>query len=558
MPESADASRSAAPLDPSPDGRVGRVVAGRYRIEALIGEGGMGEVYRARHLLLDKLVAIKILVDARAVPRAAERFFREAQATAKIGHPHIVDITDFGETEDGAVFIAMELLEGEDLADMLLRERRVPWPRARAMAVQICRALQAAHAQGIVHRDLKPENCFRIRRDGDPDYVKVLDFGIAKFLRPDSGRRRLTRTGAVFGTVEYMAPEQARGKEIDHRVDIYALGVILYELLTGRVPFDGEEWMEIAMKHVSEPVVPPSRILGPGVLPIGVDEVLGRALAKDPAQRYPTMTAFERALESVDETGLAPGHAPDALVVVAPPIVASVRTGHTTPAPQAAVGSGTVEVIAPMADGDLELPSFGGGRGRFVAVTVALLAGATLAAVLALGPGGGPSVDQGAEPDSATAPAPRVIGGAEPPASGRVAGDGSPRAEADTGDPALPQTAGEDEDADAGEAPPDDDARSRSRAKPAAGLDRRQIRATLAAAAPLVKACRGSALGGHPGDRVALQLEVEGATGRVAAARAVGSHRGTPLGDCVAAAVRGVRFPTFPRRKQRVTGAVTL
>src|SRR5215468_7731814 len=210
------------------DPLVGSVLAERYRIEKKLGEGGMGAVYLAKHVILEKIVALKILHDEYARRRElVERFLHEAKAASRIRHEHVIDITDFGETQNKNVFFAMEYLDGHDLASELDRGQ-IPWPRIKSISLQICAALQAAHEAGVIHRDLKPENIYLIERLGNPDYVKVLDFGVAKLTElSEGGERRLTRTGMVFGTPEYMSPEQARGEKPDSRVDVYAAGCIL-------------------------------------------------------------------------------------------------------------------------------------------------------------------------------------------------------------------------------------------------------------------------------------------------------------------------------------------
>jgi serine/threonine-protein kinase len=282
------------------DPYINTVVADRYRVQRKLGEGGMGVVYLAEHVFIEKPVAIKILADdfARKADLVA-RFMQEAKAASKIGHENIIDITDFGETASGSVFFVMEFLDGGDLAHHIRQSGPMPFPRVRYIMNQICRALGAAHSKGIIHRDLKPENIYLIEREGKPDFVKILDFGIAKMNALDSeGGARLTRTGMIFGTPEYMSPEQARGDRPDHRVDIYAAGCILYEMLTGDVPFHAESFMGVLTKHMFETPEPPS-VRCPEV-PIApeVEAVVLRALAKDREQRFQTMKEMALALEA--------------------------------------------------------------------------------------------------------------------------------------------------------------------------------------------------------------------------------------------------------------------
>lgn len=220
------------------DPLLGSLAAGRYRLVRLLGEGGMGRVYLAEHEAIQKKVALKVLRNEfSARTEIVTRFQQEAISASRIKHPNVLDVFDFGQLEDGSFFLAMEFLEGNDLADELSRVHQVHPRRAVRVAVQVCRALGAAHSRGVIHRDMKPENVFLI---GDPTapFVKLLDFGISK---QQNGTAALTRTGMIIGTPAYMAPEQARGAHVDHRVDIYAVGAILYRALTGRCPFEAED-----------------------------------------------------------------------------------------------------------------------------------------------------------------------------------------------------------------------------------------------------------------------------------------------------------------------------
>ncbi len=527
---------------PAVPDRSGETLAQRYRLLRRLGQGGMGEVYLAKHLLLDKQVAIKILTEGRAVPRAAERLLREARATAGIRHPNIVDITDFGRDDDGEVFIVMEYLQGEDLSDLVYREGRLPWPRVRAICEQVCAALQAAHEQGVIHRDLKPENCFRIEHGGSPDFIKVLDFGIAKLTGPGGQRRRLTNTGAIFGTIEYMAPEQARGKAVDHRIDIYALGVIAYELLTGRVPFDGDEWMEIALKHANDPVAPPSSWLPPAELPPLVDAVVGRALAKDPADRYPTMAAFARALAGVD------GGDPTAIGPVPSrpwPLVSAPALG---------------DVPAAMTTAPLEVASDVVAAPRPAVAPAAWITGIVVAAVAAGGVAWWLAARSPRDEDaSRTAEASTL----EPRRDPERGADEDSTEAASTGDvdATTSRAAADEREAD----DPAQAADGAGEASPVAvgsdvapGLTRAQIDATLATAQVKLMACRGTIFGGKAGDRVRVQLTVRGRDGKVVGAKPAGAHAGSKLGGCVAAELRKLSFPPFPRAKQRFSRTVQL
>jgi len=275
---------------------IGRTLSNVYEILEKIGEGGMGSVYLARHVHLKKDFAVKVLVDTIAKKgNAVERLKQEAMAAANIDHESIVDVVNFDRTEDGAVFIVMELLKGESLADAVGRGP-IALHRALPITFQICRALHQAHERGIVHRDLKPENVFLTEKSGRT-LAKILDFGISKVKSEDAEQVRMTKTGQLVGTPLYMSPEQARGEtEIDRRVDIYAMGVMLFEMITGTPPFDGRNYFELLWKHGNEE--PPSmRDKNPNVyFSDEVDAVVLRALAKDRDERFQTMEELEVAL----------------------------------------------------------------------------------------------------------------------------------------------------------------------------------------------------------------------------------------------------------------------
>ncbi len=285
----------------STDPLLGMVVSGRYKILRRIGEGGMGIVYEAEHVVIEKRVALKVLRDDFSRrPELVERFRQEARSASRIGHDHIVDISDFGETPSGANYFVMEMLNGEDLAMLLQRESMVDPEFAVHIVLQCCRGLGAAHAKGIIHRDMKPENIFLVEREGRKDFVKLVDFGIAKMSDAETSGapgRKLTKTGMIFGTPEYMSPEQAAGKALDHRVDIYAMGIILYELLAGRVPFLGDTFMGVLTQHMFE-APRPLREINPNVhVPQALESVVLKALAKDPNQRYRSMHEMAIAIQ---------------------------------------------------------------------------------------------------------------------------------------------------------------------------------------------------------------------------------------------------------------------
>jgi serine/threonine-protein kinase len=266
--------------------RTGQVLAGKYRLLRLLGRGGMGEVYEARHAVVGRRFAVKFL---HAPPTlgsgAAARFLREAQAAGALESPHIAAVVDFDVAPDGAPFMVMEYLAGESLARVLRREVRLPVPRVVDLVLQACAGLAVAHAAGIVHRDLKPDNLFLVERPDGAELLKIVDFGIAKLLN-QTAPGDMTQSGAVLGTPYYMAPEQARGERaVDQRVDVHALGLIAYELLCGRKPHPGDSYNAILAHILTEPVVPLSE-LRPG-LPQELAAVIERAMAFEPAARYP-------------------------------------------------------------------------------------------------------------------------------------------------------------------------------------------------------------------------------------------------------------------------------
>src|SRR3954468_1062850 len=283
---------------------VGQVLSDRYELEELVGTGGMSSVFRAHDRLLDRKVALKVLHqqytdDADYV----ERFRHEARAVAALSHPNIVTVIDRGEHE-GRQFIVFEYVAGENLKQLIVRRGPAPVETALELAMQIARGLSFAHQQGLVHRDVKPQNVL-LNGDGQ---AKVTDFGIARSLDVQHG---LTQTGTVLGTSDYIAPEQAQGHRVDEHTDVYSLGVVLYELLPNEVPFPGENFVAVAMRHINEEP-PPVRAKRPDV-PERVDAAVQRAMAKDPADRFPTMAEFcaelEACLAELQATGVTQ-HAP--------------------------------------------------------------------------------------------------------------------------------------------------------------------------------------------------------------------------------------------------------
>jgi serine/threonine-protein kinase len=270
---------------------------GNYTVVSKLGEGAMGCVFLGQHPVIGKQVALKVIhPELASNEEMIARFFNEARAVTQIGHENIVDVQDFGQTPEGDSFIVMELLEGRGLGDRMKAEGMFSVPRATHIALQIADGLAAAHARGIIHRDLKPDNIVLITRGGDPDFVKILDFGLAKLSGPGAGMmQHKTKTGSLLGTPHYMAPEQAEGrKDVDHRSDVYALGCILFHMLTGRVPFPGEGFGEVLVKQLREPPPLPTR-LNPSVPP-ALEKIVLHALAKKPDFRFKSMDEFRTAL----------------------------------------------------------------------------------------------------------------------------------------------------------------------------------------------------------------------------------------------------------------------
>jgi len=283
------------------DGYVGKTIAGKYRVEEQIGEGGMGKVYRARQLALDKPVVLKVLhASLLSDERTVARFQREAKAASRLNHPNSISILDFGQAEE-ALYIAMEFIAGKDLHHILSREWPLPEARVVRIVGQVLSALSDAHGAGVIHRDLKPENIMVEQRRDEPDFVKVLDFGIAK-IQDSSGEDgpALTRAGFVCGTPEYMSPEQARGGTLDHRSDLYAVGVILYQLVTGKLPFESDSAVGYATKHLTEQPMPPSQRRPDARISPGMERLILRALDKDPNQRPQTAVEFRELLAGLE------------------------------------------------------------------------------------------------------------------------------------------------------------------------------------------------------------------------------------------------------------------
>src|SRR5215831_13863117 len=279
---------------------VGKVLADRYKVLRKLGEGGMGEVYEAQHVYIEKRFALKLLrKEIMTNKEAVTRFYQEARAASAIGHENIVEIDDFGHLPDGRAYLAMEFLEGQSLADAA--REQIAIARSVEITCQVCRGLAAAHAKGIIHRDMKPENVFLVRRAAR-EVAKILDFGIAKVSGADGSGQSpsLTRTGTIFGTPHYMSPEQALGKPLDHRTDIYSVGVIMYEIFAGMVPFRGESFMAILTQHITAAPLPPRDVAPDRDIPPELEHVILRAMAKEPGERFSTMSQMLGELERIE------------------------------------------------------------------------------------------------------------------------------------------------------------------------------------------------------------------------------------------------------------------
>ena len=338
------------------DPYLGIEVAGQFRIVEKIGKGGMGAVYRAEQPDMNRYVAIKIL-HSRYLTRSdlVSRFRREARAMSQLSHPNTARVFLYGQLDDGACYFVMEHLVGQNLAQIVRSEGAMKPKRAMRIMTQVCGALEEAHQAGIVHRDLKPENVFVTSQGGIRDFPKVLDFGLAKVterqMRP--GSMVLTQQGMVFGTPEFMSPEQAHGKTLDARSDIYSLGIILYELLTGKLPFDAKQPIEFIQLHVNATPIPLSERLPEATFPPGLEEVVMAALAKNPEDRYASAAEFAAALDSVlqveaGERGsiTLPTPVPAAPLPEPAPPIGGQRSPEKRKAPWVMLGLGVVLAVA--------------------------------------------------------------------------------------------------------------------------------------------------------------------------------------------------------------------
>jgi eukaryotic-like serine/threonine-protein kinase len=329
-------------LETTDDSLIGTTLAGKYRIDARLNEGGMGTVYRGTHVLMEKTVAIKVLRPSLAADeKIVARFSREARAASRISHPNALSVTDFGEDENGIVFLVMEFLSGRTLKQVIREDGPLPLTRVVEIVRQVGDALNAAHTQGVVHRDLKSDNIMLVDTMAG-DHAKVLDFGIAKINEPEGKRdTELTAPNLVIGTPQYMSPEQcSQDSPIDSRSDIYSLGVIMYEMLVGHVPFTADSPTMVMMKHLQEPV--PSVLEERSDLPASIGRVIARAMAKLPANRYQTIA------ELIEDLTIASGTAQFAPVPVSAPPPTSTSAPVSDDADEVTVVRTRQEPLPPM------------------------------------------------------------------------------------------------------------------------------------------------------------------------------------------------------------------
>ena len=288
-PNDGQTLRAAAPAN----NLVGQVIADRYHVVKKLGEGGMGQVYLAEHVKMGRRSAIKVMNPSMVHdPDSVARFNREASNASRINHPNVCAIYDFGETLDGLIYLAMEFIEGEPLTDLIARAGALPVARATAIFLQTADALQAAHELGIVHRDLKPDNIMVTSRKGGGDTVKVVDFGIAKAVGGDQAGQKVTKTGLVVGTPEFMSPEQLAGDDVDGRSDLYSLALVFFRVLTGKVPFEATSLQSMMIKRLTDEPAKLAEARPDLSFPAGLQPVLDTALARTPTERYQTVAKF--------------------------------------------------------------------------------------------------------------------------------------------------------------------------------------------------------------------------------------------------------------------------
>jgi len=335
------------------DPYIGQEIIGQFRIVQRIGKGGMGAVYKAEQPAMGRFVAVKILHrNLASRPDLVSRFRREARAMSRLTHPNTVRVFLYGQLDSGALYIVMEYLEGHNLHQITKRRGPMALDRAAKILIQICGALEEAHQTGIIHRDLKPENILLTEQGGMADFAKVLDFGLAKMHDIDlSSSSPLTQEGMVFGTPEFMSPEQARGKTLDGRSDLYALGTILYEMLTGKLPFDARNPADYIRHHIKSPPIPVTQRVAELQFPLELDAFFAKALAKKPEDRFQTATELAEALRAFAGPTSLPGRPPVTGDISAP----ALQTASGPYAPVAAPTTG--DISRPQAPVQAPLPA---------------------------------------------------------------------------------------------------------------------------------------------------------------------------------------------------------
>ncbi len=437
-----DRAAAAISKGSAPDPLIGRVINERFKVVSLIARGGMGKVYRAEQAPLGRVCALKVLnpnYSGEHDPEFHKRFFLEASMTSKLTHPNTVTIFDYGKTDDDIYYMAMEYLEGHTLHRAIRHSGHFPEERTAHVARQICRALREAHSLGIIHRDLKPANIYLVEHGDEPDFVKVLDFGLVKNVSDTKGEE-LTQAGLFMGSPKYMAPEQISGEKVDARTDIYALGIIMYEMLTGKVPFDSATSVNILMAHVKQDA-PPMRQMNPNVEVSGaIEETVARCMAKAPDDRFRSMDEVLAALKrlgaaTLTMNGLSTGERNALGNSGSGPRLGSVTGGHPIPhhtgASPAFLSPGSTSEIgsfpSPLsmptegAASGVPLasvpPGKGGSKGMLLVAVVGALAVAGTIAFVALRPGPTAAAGQPATQPVAAGASPVTSTGASPVAA---------------------------------------------------------------------------------------------------------------------------------------------
>ncbi len=340
---------------------VGKVIDGRYEIQQRVGEGGMGVVYKSRQISIDRVIALKMLNQQMASdPTWVQRFYNEAKACSRLQHPNTIRMFDFGQTSDGRLFMTMEFLDGMSLRDALQKGPLAP-QRVVKILIQCCASLAEAHSIGIIHRDIKPDNVFLLNMAGSPDFVKLLDFSVAKLLEGD---RMKTQAGVVFGTPQYMSPEQGRGLPLDARSDLYALGILAFEMLTGNVPFHDDNPMTVIQMHL-QGQIPPM----PDSIPYSVQQIVRRALEKDAGRRYQSsgemMQHCQQVFAEVSQGGMSigAGGMPKTMIAGGPSPIAGMQGMPGGMAQPGMQGGGMPQGGMPGVPGGMGQPGMHGGMG---------------------------------------------------------------------------------------------------------------------------------------------------------------------------------------------------